>query len=140
VYQNELVNPMRAELSSIGVQELLTGKDVDQWMQNKTGTALLVVNSVCGCAAGSARPGVRLALEGSVKPQRIATVFAGQDKEATDRARSYFSDYPPSSPSMALVKDGVVVEFVPRHQIEGRDAATVANALKAIFAKHCAGA
>ncbi|MFQ5601446.1 MAG: BrxA/BrxB family bacilliredoxin, partial [Candidatus Krumholzibacteriia bacterium] len=98
----------------------------------------IVVNSVCGCAAGQARPGVRLALQRSVTPDRVATVFAGQDLEAAARARSYFSQYPPSSPSIALFKDGECVHFVPRHAIEGRDAVSVANDLVAAFNEHCA--
>lgn len=137
-YDPRLVQPMREELTRIGVQELRTASEVDTFMGNKTGTSMIVVNSVCGCAAGMARPGVRLALQGAVKPDRIATVFAGQDVEATARAREYFSQFPPSSPSIALFKDGEVVEFVPRHAIEGRDALHVANWLSEAFNKHCA--
>jgi len=107
-------------------------------MGEKSGTVMLVVNSVCGCAAGQARPGVRLALQGGLKPDRIATVFAGQDLEATARARGYFAQFPPSSPSIVLFKDGEVVHFVPRHAIEGRDALAVANDLVAVFQKFCA--
>lgn len=139
-YDPQLVQPMREELSRIGVQELKTAAEVDAFMAQKTGTALIVVNSVCGCAAGQARPGVRLALQGSVKPDRVATVFAGQDLEATGKARDYFAQFPPSSPSIALFKDGQVVHFVPRHQIEGRDAMTLANHLNEAFQKHCATA
>jgi putative YphP/YqiW family bacilliredoxin len=140
-YDPILVAPMREELTRLGVQELTTAEEVDRFMARKEGTALLVVNSVCGCAAGQARPGVALALEKStVRPDRIATVFAGQDVEATARARSYFQDYPPSSPSMALFKDGAVVHFVPRHLIEGRDAVSVANDLLEAFRSHCAPA
>jgi putative YphP/YqiW family bacilliredoxin len=120
---------MREELTAIGFSELLTAEDVDDFVAKKTGTALIVVNSVCGCAAGKARPGVRIALERGPQPDRIATVFAGQDLEATARARSHFADYPPSSPSVALFKDGQLVHFVPRHAIEGRTAEQVAGDL-----------
>jgi putative YphP/YqiW family bacilliredoxin len=139
-YDPVLVQPMRDELTRIGVQELRSAADVDAFMRNKTGTTMIVVNSVCGCAAGQARPGVRLALESSVKPDRVATVFAGQDVEAAAQARSFFSQFPPSSPSIALFKDGQVVHFVPRHMIEGRDALTLANNLVEAFNKHCATA
>lgn len=134
-YSPLLVKPMREELSSLGVQELMTADDVDAFMDKKEGTALLVINSVCGCAAGMARPGVRLALD-QCRPDRVATVFAGQDLEATARARSYFADIPPSSPSMAFFKDGELVYFVPRHRIEGRDARQVAQDLVAAFEEH----
>jgi putative YphP/YqiW family bacilliredoxin len=135
-YSPLLVKPMREELTSLGVQELLTAEDVETWMSQDEGTALLVVNSVCGCAAGMARPGVRLALEHEVKPDRVATVFAGQDLEATAKARSYFEDIPPSSPSMALFKDGELVYFLPRHRIESRTAEAVAEDLKNAFEEH----
>jgi putative YphP/YqiW family bacilliredoxin len=137
-YPELLVQPMREELTRIGVIELLSADAVDEFMKEKTGTALVMVNSVCGCAAGMARPGLRMALEGGARPDRIATVFAGQDTEATAKARSYFADVPPSSPSMALFKDGELVHFVPRHQIEGRDAAGVAADLRSAFEEHCA--
>lgn len=137
-YSPLLVKPMREELTSIGVQELLSPEDVDNFMNEKTGTAMLVVNSVCGCAAGMARPGVRQALQNGRRPDRVATVFAGQDLEATARARSYFPDIPPSSPSIAFFKDGELVAFVPRHRIEGRNAQAVASDLQAIFDEHCA--
>jgi putative YphP/YqiW family bacilliredoxin len=137
-YSELLVRPMREELTSIGVQELRTAADVDAFMNEKTGTSILVVNSVCGCAAGMARPGVRLALQGDRRPDRVATVFAGQDLEATAKARSYIPDIPPSSPSMAFFKDGELVYFLPRHRIEGRDANSVANELKQVFSEHCA--
>src|SRR4051812_39024909 len=103
-YPEELVRPMREELTSIGVKELKTAADVDAFMANKSGTAMLVVNSVCGCAAGGARPGVKLALQSKEKPERVATVFAGQDTEAVAKARGYFADIPPSSPCVALFK------------------------------------
>ncbi|HYO14158.1 MAG TPA: BrxA/BrxB family bacilliredoxin [Thermoanaerobaculia bacterium] len=137
-YSPLLVKPMREELTSIGVKELLTPEDVDAFMAEKNGTAMLVVNSVCGCAAGMARPGIRLALQGERKPDRVATVFAGQDLEATARARSYFPEIPPSSPSIAFLKDGELVYFMPRHRIEGRDAHSVANDLLQVFSEHCA--
>lgn len=136
-YDPILVKPMREDLTSMGFRELLTPQDVDDFMAEKSGTALLVVNSVCGCAAGMARPGVRMALERGVSPDRKATVFAGQDLDATDRARSYFRDYPPSSPSIALLKDGELVHFIHRHQIEGRTAEQVADDLVAVFEEHC---
>ena len=137
-YSPLLVKPMRDELTSIGVQELLTPADVDAFMAEKSGTALLIVNSVCGCAAGMARPGIRLALQHERRPDRAVSVFAGQDLEATARARGYLADIPPSSPSIALFKDGELVHFIPRHRIEGRDAYAVAADLKAAFDEHCA--
>ncbi len=129
---------MRDELTAVGFQELLTPEDVTNFMAETSGTALLVVNSVCGCAAGMARPGVRLALQQGPKPDRLAAVFAGQDLEAVAAARSFFAEYPPSSPSMALFRDGRLVHFVPRHQIEGRTAVDVANDLVRALAAHCA--
>jgi len=137
-YSPLLIRPMREELAMAGFEDLLTAADVDRWMAVKEGTALLVVNSVCGCAAGMARPGVRLALQEGARPDRLGAVFAGQDLEATARARGYFADIPPSSPSMALFKDGALVWFLPRHRIEGRDALDVAADLRAVFAEHCA--
>ena len=137
-YSELMVRPMREELTSAGVKELRTPEEVDAFMNETSGTAMLVVNSVCGCAAGMARPGVRLALAGDRRPDRVATVFAGQDLEATAKARSYFPDIPPSSPSIAFLKDGELVYFLPRHRIEGRDAQTVARDLMQVFAEHCA--
>ncbi len=136
-YDPMLVQPMREELIRLGVNELRTAADVDAFLAEKNGTTLLVVNSVCGCAAGQARPGVRLALQSEVKPDRVGTVFAGQDLEATAQARGYFAQFPPSSPSLVLMKDGEVVHFVPRHAIEGRDAMSLANDLVAAFQKFC---
>ena len=136
-YDDLLVRPMREEMVGMGFTELNTPDEVDGFMAEDSGTTLVVVNSVCGCAAGMARPGVRLALENGIKPDRLATVFAGQDVEATERARSYFGDYPPSSPSMALFRDGELVHFVPRHQIEGRTAEMVAEALAAALEANC---
>jgi putative YphP/YqiW family bacilliredoxin len=138
-YSPMLVKPMREELTSLGVRELMTAADVDTFMSEaKSGTSLLIVNSVCGCAAGMARPGVRLALEHATRPDRVVSVFAGQDLDATAKARSYFGEVPPSSPSMALFKDGELVYFVPRHRIEGRDASAVSRDLTAAFDEHCA--
>ncbi len=136
-YSPMLVKPMREELTAVGVQELTTAAEVDAFMNEKGGTAMLVVNSVCGCAAGMARPGVRLALSHEPRPDRVATVFAGQDLEATARARSYIADIPPSSPSIAFFKDGELVRFIPRHRIEGRDAQSVASDLVAAFDEFC---
>jgi bacilliredoxin len=134
-YSPLLVKPMREELTSLGFEELTTAADVDRFMADKHGTAMLVVNSVCGCAAGMARPGVRLALEQGHRPDRIATVFAGQDVEATARARGYFPDIPPSSPSIAFFKEGELTYFMPRHRIEGRSAEQVAADLAQVFAE-----
>jgi putative YphP/YqiW family bacilliredoxin len=132
-----MVEPMRRELTQVGVKELRTPADVDAFAKGQKGTALLIVNSVCGCAAGGARPGLVLALKHGVRPDQVVTVFAGQDLEATQRARALFPEYPPSSPSMALFKDGKVVHFVPRHMIEGRDGRTVAHDLVSAFDRHC---
>jgi putative YphP/YqiW family bacilliredoxin len=136
-YDPVLVQPMRDELAHIGVTELLAPEDVDRFMDDTDGTALLVVNSVCGCAAGSARPAVALALQQDPKPQRVATVFAGQDLDATERARNYFADYPPSSPSFALFREGELVYLFPRHRIEGRDPQSIAADLRELFDRHC---
>jgi putative YphP/YqiW family bacilliredoxin len=137
-YSPILVRPMREELLAAGFEELRTPDDVDRVFAETTGTTLVVVNSVCGCAAGMARPGVRLALEEGPRPDRLTTVFAGFDVEATQQARARFGDLPPSSPSMALLKHGELVWFLPRHRIEGRDALAVAQDLRAAFAEHCA--
>ncbi len=136
-YSPLLVKPMRDELTAVGFEELMSAQDVDNWMENGSGTSLLVINSVCGCAAGMARPGVRLALENDKKPDRLVTVFAGQDVEATAQARAKFPEVPPSSPSMALFKDGELVFFVPRHRIEGRGPEDVAADLMNAFEEHC---
>lgn len=137
-YSPLLVKPMREELVAAGFEELQTAEAVDRALGERSGTALLVVNSVCGCAAGMARPGVRLALQEGPVPDRLVTVFAGQDVEATAKARAYFADIPPSSPSMALFKDGELVWFLPRHRIEGRHALDVATDLRQAFAEFCA--
>ena len=139
-YSPMLVRPMREELTAAGFEELTTVEEVERFMADRSGSALVVVNSVCGCAAGMARPGVRLALQEGARPDRLATVFAGQDVEATARLRAYLPDLPPSSPSMALFRDGELVFFLPRHRIEGRDALDVAKDLAEAFARHCAAA
>ena len=139
-YSPLMVMPMKRELTAIGFEELLTPEDVDRWMADTGGSAMLVINSVCGCAAGQARPGVRLALEHPARPERLATVFAGQEVEATARARGHFADIPPSSPSIALFKDGELVYFVPRHRIESRSAEEVAADLTAAFERLYAAA
>ena len=136
-YPEALVAPMRAELTSAGIKELKTPAEVDAFMSEKSGTAMVVVNSVCGCAAGGARPGVKLALQSAKKPARVATVFAGQDVEAVAKARSYFADIPPSSPCVALFKDGELVHFTPRHMIEGRDPRSIAAELTKAFEENC---
>lgn len=137
MYDPEMVQPMREELTNHGVTELLTAEDVDTALSGKEGTTLVVVNSVCGCAAGSARPGVLLALDYEVTPDNIYTVFAGQDAEATNQARSYFSQYPPSSPSIALLKDGECVFMLERQHIEGRSPQEVAMLLADAFKMYC---
>jgi putative YphP/YqiW family bacilliredoxin len=128
---------MRGEMLQMGARELTTTSEVDQILGDQRGTTLVFVNSVCGCAAGNARPALRLALGHAVKPQEIVTVFAGQDVEATARARQYFAEYAPSSPSIALFRDGEVVHFVHRHQIEGRSPHDIAANLTAAFDKYC---
>ena len=138
MYPEELVIPMRLDLTEAGVQELKTADAVDNFMQETKGTALLIVNSVCGCAAGAARPGIKYALsETSNKPDSVVTVFAGVDMEATAKAREYMLPYPPSSPSVALFKDGELVHFVERHHIEGRTPQMIADNLLGAFEEHC---
>jgi putative YphP/YqiW family bacilliredoxin len=137
-YPTDLVLPMKEELTSLGFRELLTPEDADLALGAKTGTTLLVINSVCGCAAGNARPGVALALDQGVRPDRLFTVFAGQDVEATARARGYLKGYPPSSPSMALFKDGELVLMMERKDIEGHSAVDVANRLLEALQSYCA--
>jgi putative YphP/YqiW family bacilliredoxin len=136
-YAEMMVKPMREEVSRLGVTELRTVAEVDAALGPGEGTVLVFVNSVCGCAAGAARPALALALQHTVKPQHLYTVFAGQDLDAAARARSYFADYQPSSPSVALVRDGEVVHFVHRHMIEGRGPQAIAADLVAAFDKHC---
>ena len=137
-YPEQLIIPMRQDLTRHGIQETRTAEEVDQILGPNSGTVMMVVNSVCGCAAGKARPGVALALQNEVKPDRVATVFAGADVEATERARSYFTGYRPSSPSIAILKDGELVYMLERFQIEGRDATQIAGELTQAFEKHCA--
>jgi putative YphP/YqiW family bacilliredoxin len=137
-YPEIMIRPMREDLTRLGVEELRTAEAVDNAVKNSEGTLMVVVNSICGCAAGKARPGVALALQHAVKPDKVATVFAGADIEATERARSYFSGYGPSSPSIAILKDGELVYMLERYQIEGRDATQIANELRQAFDKHCA--
>jgi putative YphP/YqiW family bacilliredoxin len=128
---------MRLDLTSAGFKELKTAEEVDQTIPNQKGTLLLVMNSVCGCAAGAARPGVKLALNDGKKPEMLTTVFAGQDLEATSQARKYTLPYPPSSPAIALFKDGKLVHFLERHHIEGRSAEMIAENLKMAFDEFC---
>jgi bacilliredoxin len=137
MYPAELVAPMSQELNHIGVQSLTTPEEVTNTIENGEGTLLLVVNSVCGCAAANARPGVRIALENDKKPSNLATVFAGVDAAATEKAREFLLPYPPSSPSIALFKDGKLVHFLERHHIEGRSAELIAANLKMAFDHFC---
>ena len=137
MYPEIMVIPMREELTRLGIQELRTSAEVDRAVANQPGTTMVIVNSICGCAAGRMRPAVRAALQHSSRPEKLFSVFAGQDKEATDRARSYFAGYPPSSPSIALLRDGKVVHMMQRSDIEHREAADIANELKNAFDKFC---
>ena len=139
-YPEIMIKPFREDLTRIGVEELRTPEAVDDAVKNTSGTLMIVVNSVCGCAAGKARPGIALALGHEVKPDRVTTVFAGADIEATDRARSYFTGYGPSSPSIGILKDGELVYIMERYQIEGRGPEQIANELTQAFEKFCAPA
>jgi putative YphP/YqiW family bacilliredoxin len=139
-YSELMIRPMREELTRIGFEELKTPEDVDKTLSNSEGTVMVVVNSICGCAAGKARPGIARALQHSVRPDKVATVFAGADIEATEKARSYFTGYEPSSPSIALLKDGKLVWMLERRQIEGKDASQVASELTQAFDQYCAKA
>jgi putative YphP/YqiW family bacilliredoxin len=136
-YPEEFVSPMRTELSSVGFKELKNSEEVKDAFSKKEGTTLLVVNSVCGCAAGTARPGVIKSLNGEKKPDQLLTVFAGQDLEATEEARKHMLPYPPSSPSIALFKNGELVHVVERHHIEGRPADMIAQHLNAAYKEFC---
>jgi putative YphP/YqiW family bacilliredoxin len=136
MYPEFFVAPMREELTRLGVEELRTPAAVDQAL-SRPGTTMVVVNSICGCAAGKARPGVALAMEHPVKPDAITTVFAGADVEATARAREYFTGYPPSSPSIALLRDGQLVWMLERRQIENQSADAIARELRAAFDQYC---
>jgi putative YphP/YqiW family bacilliredoxin len=137
MYDERLVQPMRHELTRIGFREMRTGEEVDATLKDAKGTTLVVVNSICGCAARNARPAVALALRNSARPEQLTTVFAGQDPEAAQRARSYFTGYPPSSPSVALLKDGRLVFMLERWQIEGRPASDIAEDLVEAFNQYC---
>ena len=138
MYDERLVSPMREDLTAVGFREMRTPEDVDATLKDAKGTVLLVVNSVCGCAAGRARPGIKLALQlAKQKPAQLTTVFAGQDPDATARARSYFEGNPPTSPQVALFKDGRLVYLMQRHQIEGREGPEIAADLVQAFEKHC---
>jgi len=136
MYPEEMVLPMKAELSQAGFQELLTAHDVEEVIKAE-GTTLVVVNSVCGCAARNARPGAKMSLDGAKKPDHLVTVFAGVDKEAVDAARQHMFPFPPSSPSMALFKNGELVHMLERHHIEGRPAELIAENLKEAYAEFC---
>ena len=135
-YPEPFIAPMRAELTRLGIKELRTPEQVDEAVRT-TGTVMIVVNSVCGCAAGKARPGIALALQNARRPDLAATVFAGGDIEATDRAREYLAPYQPSSPAVGLLQDGKVVFMMERRDIENRDAAAIASRLTAAFDEHC---
>lgn len=136
-YPEEWVKPAREELIQLGVQELHTPQEVDEALKDKEGTVMVVVNSICGCAAGKARPGIARALQDEPRPDLVTTVFAGQDVEATARAREYFLPYPPSSPSVALLRDGKLVFMLQRHQIESREAEAIAGDLREAFQEYC---
>lgn len=138
MYPEQLVAPMRTDLTSVGFKELKTPAEVDQQIKNEKGTTLLVINSVCGCAAGAARPGVKWALQTTKKkPDHLATVFAGMDTDAVTRARQLTLPYPPSSPSIALFKDGELLHFIERHHIEGRNAQMIGEHLLEVFDEYC---
>lgn len=136
-YMDDMVRPMREELTSIGFKELKTAEDVEEAFDNMEGTAVVFVNSVCGCAAGLARPAMAQSLKNEVTPDHLVTVFAGQDKEATAKAREYFTGYPPSSPSIALLKDGKIQWMMGRDEIEGRDGDAIVRDLVAAYNKYC---
>jgi bacilliredoxin len=138
MYPEIMVVPMREELTRLGIEELRTAQDVDRAVAKHTGSAMIVVNSICGCAAGRMRPAIRAALQHGNRPQKMYTVFAGQDVEATERARGYFTGYPPSSPSIALFRDGKLVHMIQRSDIEHRESVDIANELKRVFDQHCA--
>ena len=137
MYPEFFVAPMRDELTRLGAVEWRTAEEVDKGLAETSGTVMVVVNSVCGCAAGKARPGVALAMQHSVKPDLVATVFAGADIDATEKARSYFAGYPPSSPAVALLQGGKLVYMLERHQIEGRGPYEIAESLRTAYDEHC---
>lgn len=136
-YPEQLVAPMRNDLTAVGFKELKTSQEVESEFKDTHGTMLLVINSVCGCAAGAARPGIKEALSSPKKPERLTTVFAGQDIEAVAEARKHTLPYPPSSPAIGLYKEGKLVHFIERHQIEGRSAQMIAEHLKTVFEEYC---
>jgi putative YphP/YqiW family bacilliredoxin len=138
MYPEVMVIPMREELTRLGVEELRTPEEVDRALKNQPGTTMVIVNSICGCAAGRMRPAVRLALQNSARPDKSVSVFAGQETEATDRARGYFTGFPPSSPSIGILRDGQLVYMMQRRDIETREAAAIAAELTAAFDKLCA--
>jgi putative YphP/YqiW family bacilliredoxin len=137
MYPSELVQPMKNDLTNVGFLQLITAEQVDETIKNNDGTLLVVVNSVCGCAAGNMRPGVKLSLNSDKAPQHLATVFAGVDTDAVAQARKYFLPYPPSSPSIALFKDGKLVHFLERHHIEGGSAQMIADNLSEAYKEFC---
>jgi len=137
MYPEHLVQPMKEDLTSVGFKQLLSANEVDETIKNTEGTLLVVVNSVCGCAAGNMRPGVKLSLNNDKKPNKLTTVFAGVDKDAVEQARKYFLPYPPSSPSIALFKDGKLVHFLERHHIEGGSALMIAENLNEAYNEFC---
>ncbi|MFM7466406.1 MAG: BrxA/BrxB family bacilliredoxin [Crocinitomicaceae bacterium] len=137
MYPVDLVKPMKEDLVNVGFEELLTPSQVDEAIENTKGTLLVVINSVCGCAAGNMRPGVKLSIQHDKKPSKLTTVFAGVDGEAVAQARKYFLPYPPSSPSIALFKDGDLVHFLERHHIEGGSAQMIAANLQAAYDEYC---
>jgi putative YphP/YqiW family bacilliredoxin len=139
-YPEIMIRPMREELTRLGIEEARTPEQVDEAVKSTEGTVLVVVNSVCGCAAGKARPGIARAMQHETRPARAITVFAGADIEATEKARAYFTGHQPSSPSIALLKDGQLVYIMERYQIEGKDAPTIAQELTRAFDQHCSSA
>jgi len=137
MYPEIMVIPMREELTRLGIKELRTAEEVDRAVANRPGTTMVVVNSICGCAAGRMRPALRMALQNAVRPEQMFSVFAGQDVEATDHARGYFTGYPPSSPSIALLRDGKLIHMMQRSDIEHREAADIATELRKVFEQFC---
>jgi putative YphP/YqiW family bacilliredoxin len=137
MYPEIMVIPMREELTRLGIQELRTADEVERAITTQPGTTMVVVNSICGCAAGRMRPAVRIALQHGTRPDHMATVFAGQDAEATEKARGYFTGFPPSSPSIAILRDGKLVYMMQRREIESREAHAIAADLAATFEQHC---
>ena len=136
-YPEELIAPMRQDLVQLGFKELRTSDEVDEVLGTERRTTIVAINSVCGCSAGGMRPAVGVSLTNEIKPDVLVSVFAGQDLEATERAREYFTGYPPSSPAIALMKEGELVYMMERHQIEGRHPLEIADTLKAAYDEHC---